>query len=242
VTVGYGASASASYSKSKIKADYAGVTEQSGIIAGDNGYQIKVKGNTDLKGAIITSTEAAEAAGKNRLSTGSLTSSDIKNHSDYSGSSVGIGASGSVSGSSLGQSQPSKNNSIKLANQGRTGASNTVGYGSDSGHDSSTTHSGTNNIIITDEAAQQQKTGKSAAETIAGIYTEITSDNYADKAGYLANNFDKDKVQEKLVLQREVSREFSQNMQATSAMINSKKDQLKEKLKQENLSPEQRAV
>jgi hypothetical protein len=49
-------------------------------------------------------------------------------------------------------------------------------------------------------------------------------------------------VQEKLVLQREVSREFSQNMQATSAMINSKKDQLKEKLKQENLSPEQRAV
>jgi two-component sensor histidine kinase len=98
------------------------------------------------------------------------------------------------------------------------------------------------NIIITDEAAQQQKTGKSAAETIAGIYTDTTSDNYADKAGYLSNNFDKDKVQEELVLQREVSREFSQNMQAISAMINSKKDQLKEKLKQENLSPEQRAV
>ncbi|WP_180298185.1 VENN motif pre-toxin domain-containing protein, partial [Snodgrassella communis] len=206
-------------------------------------YQIKVKGNTDLKGAIITSTKTAEAAGKNQLITGSLTSSDIKNHSDYKGSSIGIGASGSVSGSSLGQSQPSKNNSINLANQGNTGASNTVGYGSDSGHDSSTTHSGinTHNIIITDETAQQQKTGKNAAETIAGIHTDTTSDNYADKAGYLSNNFDKDKVQKELDLQREVSQEFSKNMQATSAFINSKKDKLKEELKQENLSPEQRA-
>ncbi|WP_371807171.1 hemagglutinin repeat-containing protein [Snodgrassella communis] len=42
VTVGYGASGSVSYNKSKIKADYAGVTEQSGIIASNNGYQIKV--------------------------------------------------------------------------------------------------------------------------------------------------------------------------------------------------------
>ncbi|PIT20846.1 hypothetical protein BGI36_07700, partial [Snodgrassella communis] len=243
ITVGYGVSGTANYNKSKIKADYAGVTEQSGIIAGDNGYQIKVKGNTDLKGAIITSTQTAEAAGKNQLITGSLTSSDIKNHSDYKGSSIGIGASGSVSGSSLGQSQPSKNNSINLANQGGTGASNTVGYGSDSGHNSSTTHSGinTHNIIITDETAQQQKTGKNAAETIAGIHTDTTSDNYADKAGYLSNNFDKDKVQKELDLQREVSQEFSKNMQATSAFINSKKDKLKEELKQENLSPEQRA-
>ncbi|WP_218966923.1 VENN motif pre-toxin domain-containing protein, partial [Snodgrassella communis] len=118
-----------------------------------------------------------------------------------------------------------------------------VGYGSDSGHNSSTTHSGinTHNIIITDETAQQQKTGKNAAETIAGIHTDTTSDNYADKAGYLSNNFDKDKVQKELDLQREVSQEFSKNMQATSAFINSKKDKLKEELKQENLSPEQRA-
>ncbi|WP_239351819.1 hemagglutinin repeat-containing protein [Snodgrassella communis] len=228
ITVGYGVSGTANYSKSKI-ADYAGVTEQSGIIAGDNGYQIKVTGNTDLKGAIITSTQAAEAAGKNQLITGSLTSSDIKKHSDYKGSSIGIGASGNYGGGWTGQS--------------KDGASSNIGYGSDSGHDSSTTHSGinTNNIIITYETAQQQKSGKSAAETIAGIHTDITSDNYADKAGYLANNFDKDKVQQELDLQREVSQEFSANIQATSAFINSKKDRLKEELKQENLSPEQRA-
>ncbi|PIT46040.1 hypothetical protein BHC51_07285 [Snodgrassella alvi] len=235
VTVGYGASASASYSKSKIKADYAGVTEQSGIIAGDNGYQIKVKGNTNLKGAIITSTEAAEAAGKNRLSTGSLTSSDIKNHSDYKGSSIGIGAGGSISGSSMGQSQPSQNDSIKLANQGPTGTNNSLGFGHDSGHDSSTTHSGinTNNIIITDEAAQQQKTGKSAAETIAGIHTDITSDNYADKAGYLANNFDKDKLLNELNIQVEVTKEFRQNsLGLINAYVDSQQAELRDKIKQ----------
>ena len=242
VTVGYGASASASFSKSKIKADYAAVTEQSGIIAGDNGYQLNIKGNTDLKGAIITSTEAAEAAGKNQVITGSLTSSDIHNHSDYSGSSIGIGASGSVSGSTLGQKQPTGNDKINLANQGETGASKSLGFGHDSGHSSSTTHSGinTSNIIITDAAAQQQKTGKSVAETIAGIHTDTSSDNYADKAGYLSNNFDKDKVQKELDTQREVTQEFSANIQATSAMINSKKDSLKEKLKDENLTLSER--
>ena len=213
VTVGYGASGSASYSKSKIKADYAGVTEQSGIIAGDDGYQIKVKGNTDLKGAIITSASAAEAAGKNSLITGSLTSSDIKNHSDYSGSSIGISGGGSISGSSLGQKQPGTGNGIHLANQGGSGVNKSIGFGHDSGHTSSTTHSGINtaNIIITDEAAQQQKTGKTAAQTIAAIHTNTTSDNYADKADYLTNNFDKDKVQKELDLQREVSQEFDQN-------------------------------
>ena len=236
VTVGYGASGSASYSKSKIKADYAGVTEQSGIIAGDDGYQIKVKGNTDLKGAIITSASAAEAAGKNSLITGSLTSSDIKNHSDYRGSSIGIGASGNYHG---GWDNSSINNQT---GESVSNVKGTVGYGSDSGHTSSITHSGINtgNIIITDEAVQQQKTGKTVAETIAAIHTDISSEDYADKAGYLHNNFDKDKVQKELDLQREISQEFSDNMQTASAMINSKKDALKEKLKNTALSPEER--
>ena len=43
VTVGYGFSASGSYSQSKVKADHASVTEQSGIYAGEDGYQIKVR-------------------------------------------------------------------------------------------------------------------------------------------------------------------------------------------------------
>ena len=95
VTVGYGASVGGSFNKSKINADHASVNEQAGIYAGDEGYDINVNKHTDLKGALITSTQKAEADGKNHFSTGSLTHSDIENHSNYSGSSFGV--SGSVS-------------------------------------------------------------------------------------------------------------------------------------------------
>ena len=71
------------------------MNEQAGIYAGDEGYDINVNKHTDLKGALITSTQKAEADGKNHFSTGSLTHSDIENHSNYSGSSFGV--SGSVS-------------------------------------------------------------------------------------------------------------------------------------------------
>ena len=93
VTVGYGVSAGGSYNKSKVNADHASVNEQAGIYAGDEGYDINVN-HTDLKGGLITSTQKAEDEGKNRFSTGSLTHSDIENHSNYSGSSFGV--SGSV--------------------------------------------------------------------------------------------------------------------------------------------------
>ena len=71
------------------------MNEQAGIYAGDEGYDINVNKHTDLKGALITSTQKAEADGKNYFSTGSITHSDIENHSNYSGSSFGV--SGSVS-------------------------------------------------------------------------------------------------------------------------------------------------
>ena len=95
VTVGYGASVGGSFNKSNINADHASVNEQAGIYAGDEGYDINVNKHTDLKGALITSTQKAEEDGKNHFSTSSLTHSDIENHSNYSGSSFGV--SGSVS-------------------------------------------------------------------------------------------------------------------------------------------------
>lgn len=95
VTVGYGFAAGGSFSKSKINADHASVNEQAGIYGGDEGYDINVNKHTDLKGALITSTQKAEADGKNHFSAGSITHSDIENHSNYSGSSFGV--SGSVS-------------------------------------------------------------------------------------------------------------------------------------------------
>ena len=95
VTVGYGFAAGGSFNKSKINADHASVNEQAGIYVGDEGYDINVNKHTDLKGALITSTQKAEADGKNHFSTGSLTHSDIENRSNHSGSSFGV--SGSVS-------------------------------------------------------------------------------------------------------------------------------------------------
>ena len=95
VTVGYGFAASGSFNKSKINADHASINEQAGIYAGDEGYDINVNKHTDLKGALITSTQKAEADGKNHFSTDSITHSDIENRSNYSGSSFGV--SGSVS-------------------------------------------------------------------------------------------------------------------------------------------------
>ncbi|MDG2915359.1 hemagglutinin repeat-containing protein [Bisgaard Taxon 10/6] len=98
VTAGYGFSASGSYNRSKTDADYASVVEQSGIYAGDEGYQIDVTHNTDLKGAVITSTDNAEAAGKNMLSTGTLSYADIQNYSNYDAEGFGLSGGFTVEG------------------------------------------------------------------------------------------------------------------------------------------------
>ena len=97
-TVGFGASVSASFNRSKIKSDYASVQEQSGILAGDGGFDIAVKGNTDLKGAVIASSQAAIDDNSNRLSTATLTESVIQNHSIADTDSMGVSASASFGG------------------------------------------------------------------------------------------------------------------------------------------------
>ena len=58
------------------------------------GFQLDVKGNTDLKGGVISSSQAAIDAGRNSLSTATLTASDIANHDTYKASSVSVGISG----------------------------------------------------------------------------------------------------------------------------------------------------
>jgi filamentous hemagglutinin len=84
-----GASGSVSVQNGNGHGDYAGVEEQSGIHAGTDGFDITVKGNTDLKGALIASDADAD---RNTLNTGTLSFSDLKNHSDYTATSTGISA------------------------------------------------------------------------------------------------------------------------------------------------------
>ena len=230
VTVGYGFSASGSYSQSKIRADHASVTEQSGIYAGEDGYQIKVGNHTDLKGGIITSSQSAEDEGKNRFQTATLTHSDIQNYSRYEGESFGLGANVAVSGKTLGQSAQNKPQDKHLTSVAdKNGASSSVGYGSDSDSQSSITKSGINtrNIHITDEATQIRLTGKTAAQTKADIDTNVTTDTAERHSGSLKNVFDKDRVQSELDLQRTVSQDFSKNVQQANTEINQHLDKLK---------------
>ena len=120
----------------------------------------------------------------------------------------------------------------------KNGASSSVGYGSDSDNQSSITKSGINtqNIQITDEAAQIRLTGKTAEETKADIYTNTTSETAQQHSGSLKNVFDKEKVQSELDLQRAVSQSFNQNVQAANTEINQHLDQLKAQLEKGEIS------
>ncbi|SDZ43171.1 filamentous hemagglutinin [Variovorax sp. YR266] len=140
----YGAVATASGNTASAKADgvFISPSTQSGIKAGDGGFDVNVKGNTNLTGAVIESTQAAIDAGKNSFSTGgTLTMVDLQNVSQSSGSSYSVGAAASV-----GQTTDPNANPWQRSEQDRqsqpyvrpTG----IGLGSESSSQSSTTKSG----------------------------------------------------------------------------------------------------
>ncbi|MDR7094620.1 two-partner secretion domain-containing protein, partial [Hydrogenophaga laconesensis] len=105
------------------------VAEQSGLKAGDGGFQVNVNGNTELIGGAIASNQRAVDEGKNRFGTGGeLSTTDIRNEARYSASSTSVG----VGTGSVGQN---------LAMNG-LGA----GVGRDSGNASSTTTAGISGI------------------------------------------------------------------------------------------------
>lgn len=84
-------SAGLSLSQSKVNSEYASVGDQSGLFAGNGGYDIYVGNHTQLNGAVIAST--AQSA-NNALSTGTLGWSDIDNHASYKASSSSISMGG----------------------------------------------------------------------------------------------------------------------------------------------------
>ena len=229
LTVGYGVSGSANYHRSSLTADYASVTEQSGIYAGDGGYQIEVAEHTDLRGGLITSTAAAEAAGHNRFSTGTLSASDVTNHAEFKGSSVGLGASGgfnsSGSGDGLLNQRQSTSDKTGIASLETSGS---VGYGQVSDSEGSTTYSGINtkNILITDAAKQTLLTGLSAEAMADRVFTATTTENAEALSGALENRFDAVALQKELDTQRAVSQAFSQNVQSAKAELNQAADRL----------------
>ncbi|MFV8606356.1 hemagglutinin repeat-containing protein [Ralstonia pseudosolanacearum] len=216
VTVGFGFSGSANFSQQKIDSDFASVTEQSGIKAGDRGFQVNVHGNTDLKGAVIASTDKAVQDGVNSLTTATLTQSEIHNRAEYSASSIGIGG-GYSSGGGSGKSDDSggkgasaggvgtnqqgqattggdKVPGSNLPSSGGWSATPPIVMGA-SGSGSSVTGSGISGgaIHITDDAKQQALTGKDAEQTVASVNRNVS--NERDSSNALKPIFNEKEIQ-----------------------------------------------
>jgi filamentous hemagglutinin len=209
---------SASYSSSRTNSNYASVMEQSGVKAGDGGFQINVRGNTDLKGAVIASSGQAVADNKNRLTTQTLTQSDIKNTAEYDAQSVGVGI-----GYSTGKSNPVGRDQQGNAQTGgaRVPGADLPTTGKDGGFSatppvvmgaggssSSVTRSGISggNITITDEKKQQELTGKSAEQTVASVNRDVSTAK--DGSNALKPIFDEAQIQNSYAIVSALSREM----------------------------------
>ncbi|XHO07535.1 hypothetical protein ACEQUB_p00782 (plasmid) [Ralstonia syzygii] len=144
-----GVSGSFSHSIGNANGSYAGVNEQAGIQAGSGGFDINVKGNTDLKGAVIASTATPD---KNQLTTGTLTWRDISNYSNYSASSSGFGLGGSLGNGGNNYKTSGAESGTNVAG----GSPMLMQHASDS--QSATTRSAVaqGTITITDQASQKQ--------------------------------------------------------------------------------------
>jgi filamentous hemagglutinin len=217
--VGTTVSGSASVSQGNTDSTYRSVVEQSGLYAGQGGFDVTVKGNTDLKGGILAS---AADAGKNHLTTGTLTTSDLENKAEYSSDSSTIAGSFSM-GSSVPASNPNlgpvqaphvdwsgagKAAAGALTNSAiATAMGNAVpaSTGSASGVTQSAIAPGT--VTITDNAAQQALTGKTAEETIAALNRDTVNANQAiDKI------FDAQKVKDEQALRTLAAQTVQQAM------------------------------
>ncbi|WP_190275146.1 hemagglutinin repeat-containing protein [Collimonas fungivorans] len=217
VTIGYGFAASGNYSQTKVNGSFASVGEQSGIAAGDGGFQVKVNGNTDLKGGVIASSDKAIQDNKNSLATQTLTQVDIKNHSDFDASGFGVSGGFGVGGDK-GDGKAADGSTAKAPTVGgqtlqtfQTGSTGTsAGIGSASGSSSSTTRSGISGgvVTITDDAAQQAKTGTTAVQTVASINRDVSTAK--DSSGALTKDWDGQKLKDDVSAQVQITSTFGQ--------------------------------
>ncbi|UJR54626.1 hemagglutinin repeat-containing protein [Dickeya zeae] len=162
-----------SASQDKMHSSYDSVQQQTGLFAGQGGYDIHVGNHTQLDGAVIGSTASAD---KNRLDTGTLGWSNIDNQAVFSVSHSGIGLSASPS--------LSLSDMMKSAALTAPSALMSMGRG---GNASSTTYAAVSDgaLIIRNQAGQQQD--------IATLSRDVEHANNA-----LSPIFDKEKEQKRL--------------------------------------------
>ena len=78
---------SAFLGKGSMDSDYASVTQQAGIYAGEGGFTVHVEDNTRLTGSLLDSTASED---KNSLTTGTLTMEDMGNKAEYDVKNIGV--------------------------------------------------------------------------------------------------------------------------------------------------------
>lgn len=93
-------SVSGGISKDNIHSNYESATDQAGIRAGGEGFDISVKDNADLKGGVI---DSAASKDKNTLTTGTLSWEDKENKADYKAGGMGVSYSPNNKSSKLNQ-------------------------------------------------------------------------------------------------------------------------------------------
>jgi len=237
---------SVSAGKQKINSDYASVNEQSGIYAGDEGFQVNVNGNTDLKGAVVASTDKAIQDNKNSLTTNTLTTSNIENKAEYDAKGMSMSAGVGVT---------------QQANGGGFKASPTASAGNShlSDNTSSVTVSGISGgqVNITNNAVQQQTAGKDSTTTLATLNRDVkvNADGKAvdsqgnATAGTLKPIFDQQQIQRELNSQLQITQAFSQQAQQFQIELRKKVDAAKaeqdavaDALKNPNLTDSQRSA
>ena len=164
-----GFSGSINVSRDKMTSDYDSVQEQSGLFAGNGGFDVTVGNHTQLDGGVIASTATAD---KNRLDTGTLGFSDIHNQADFKTEHQGAGIS---SGGSIG-----KQFAGNMANALLVGGGN-------SGHAEGTTQAAVSEgtLIIRDKENQKQD--------VADLSRDAEHAN-----GSISPIFDKEKEQQRL--------------------------------------------
>ncbi|WP_210509826.1 hemagglutinin repeat-containing protein [Pantoea ananatis] len=136
-------------SQDKMHSNFDSVKEQSGLYAGNGGFDVTVGNHTQLNGAVIASQADAD---KNRLDTGTLGFTDLHNEADYKTEHQGIGMS---SGASLGGQFAGNMANTMLAGAG--------GKGHAEGTTQSAVSDGT--IVVRDQANQKQDTATLSRDT-----------------------------------------------------------------------------
>ena len=172
----------------RIDSKWKSVTEQAGIYAGEEGYNINVGNKTTLEGAVIKS-DAPKA--KNKLATESLEMKDIKNEAEYTYSNNGIGYNYYGSKKKLEEMKTKdKKGYDKIYNS--IGLVPNLGVGS-KGKASSTTQSAISDGILTVDGKE--------------IDTKTINTNTENTLHQLDKIFDKKKIEER----QELARLFSKN-------------------------------